>query len=95
MYEFLLLSDLEGLKSALEIFKEQSHVIRIVAPATFFKKAVQKIFRKCLEKRLWQGSHLPYLPAFKLANKIMAAFFMATFYALQEAVKNKIKRLLQ
>ena len=52
MYEFLLLSDLEGLKSALEIFKEQSHVIRIVAPATFFKKAVQKIFRKCLEKRL-------------------------------------------
>ena len=52
MYEFLLLSDLEGLKSALEILKEQSHVIRIVAPATFFEKAVQKIFRKCLEKRL-------------------------------------------
>ena len=52
MYEFLLLSDLEGLKSALEIFKEQSHLIRSVAPAVFFAKAVQKIFRKCLEKRL-------------------------------------------
>ena len=95
MYEFLLLSDLEGLKSALEIFKEQSHLIRSVAPAVFFAKAVQKIFRKCLEKRLWQGSHLPYLPAFKLANKIMAVFFMATFSALQEAIKNEIKRLLQ
>ena len=44
MCDLLLPPGVKGLKSVLEIFKEQSDEIRSVPPAVFFQKAVLKIF---------------------------------------------------
>ena len=50
--------DVEGLKGALEVFKEQSEEIRSVPPVVFFGKTILKIFWKFLENYLRQSTHL-------------------------------------
>ena len=74
MYDFLLPPGIKGLKVILEIFKEQSHKISSVLPAVFFEKVVYKIFRKFLEKHLWQSSYSAYLQTFKLVNMLNTLF---------------------
>ena len=58
----------KGLKVVLGIFKEQSYEIRSILPAVFFENTVLNVFRKFLEKHLWQSPYSAYLQTFKLAN---------------------------
>ena len=65
MYDLLLPPGIKGLKTVLEIFKEQSHKVRSISPSVFFEKVVLNIFRKSLEKHSWQSSYSAYFQTFK------------------------------
>ena len=65
MHDLLLPPDVKGLKIVLEIFEEQSHEMRSISPSVFFEKVVLNIFRKSLEKHLWQSSYSAYFQTFR------------------------------
>ena len=48
MHDLYYHSGVDGLKGALEFFKEKSDKIRSVTPTVFFEKAILKIFGKII-----------------------------------------------
>ena len=75
MYDLLLQQGVKRLKGVLDIFREQSYKLRGIPSATvFFEKVILKIFRKFLEKRLWQSSCSAHLQVFRLVNMLNTIF---------------------